>query len=200
MKFNLSKGQENVAQVFIFMAVIIITIFIFILLVSQEGRFETETREVLDYRLAELTLMSVGTVTMNDNLWRYEGVEPGKYEQMTAKEVTSLYFSTPGNTVYVGENAHPRTEVRGDLEGYFRYKLESMLTEGISDSGYWLGVAAEGEEPEIIVSNYNPQGNQARVVFPISVVDGEQIVAEIYTNHTESVYSYERETPDVGSP
>jgi hypothetical protein len=193
------KGANEIAWIFLFSLIILVSIIHFVLMISMGNTFDTRVDRAINYEIAEVKKRSVVTVTMNDYVWRmgrrYE-IDPKKYGQLTALEVASMYF-VEGNTVYIGENSYSDEDVKEDLEQYFKYKMDKYWQRGGLDVKYRMTLVHDGQRIEVASDSYNINEVEAVVTYPVALTDGDTAYVILRTKTSGSVYGVTN-TPDVG--
>jgi len=187
------KGQGTVGEIFIFYAIIFVNIFLFFLLIAGGGTFTKEVDPAIQYELGDVRAESTITSTTNDYVWRSEEVEPGKYEFKQTNELLSIYFSTPGDTIYIGEREIPKSELKSDLQNYLKYKMDKYYVQGPGSTPYWLEITHEsGNELSVNTENYQPRSSDQKINVPLALTGGENAVGSLW-------YRYEDDT-STGEP
>lgn len=178
-------------------------IVLMLLLIAGGGTFTKEVDPAIQYELGTVRAESTVTSTTNDYLWRSEEVEPGKYEFKQANELLSIYFSTPGDTVYFGEREIPKSELKSDLETYMKYKMDKYWIEGPGITPYWFEIAHDsGDELSVNTNSYEPTSSDQRISVPLALTQGENAVAALWFSYEEGS-SYGKQDYDgqlVGAP
>lgn len=172
------KGQGLPLELFLFVTIMVINIVLLFLLISGGGIFTKEVDPAIQYELGTVRAESAVTATTNDYLWRSQQVAPGKYEFKPANELLSIYFSTPGDTVYFGENEIPKSELKSDLEAYMKYKMDKYWVQGPGITPYWFEITHDsGDQLRVNTNSYEPSSSDQRISTPIALTQGENAVA-----------------------
>jgi hypothetical protein len=186
------KGQGVIIEILAFAMSLMLAMFVFIVLISTGSVTEHRVSESINFELAELRKRSVISLTMNDKMWRAEGINRGKYSGWPAYKVISYYFSTKGDYVHIYENRIDRETVEDDIETYLNHKMEKYWQDGPNDVGYLMNVSnpESGQEPlNITVRSYSPDATGSRISYPISKSEGETMEVALWTNKSGSIYS-----------
>lgn len=208
------KAQGIVITIFLFMAAIMMSLLVF-MVTGVEGRnvVETNVDQEVSYGLAELRKRSVVTTTMNDYMWRADGVGE-TYGDYTAYEVISLYFSSEGDNIYISDGDGSGTveltdqRVREDIETYLKYKMDQYWRDGPNRIGYYLEIQGPPEKdisPIVVKApeDYQP-GRFSRVTYPLSITEGYVAEITLWTQTSKNIYdvgvSSTTDVPNVGSP
>lgn len=187
------KGQGIIIEVLAFAMSIMLTIVVFMVLWGTGSITEHRASTEIEYKLGELRKRSVVSVTMNDHLWRAEGIDKGKYSNWQAYEVISYYFSTPGDKIYVYDEEIPKEEVKKDLKNYTKYKMDKYWQDGPNNINYYLNISNGAEEGprNLTVKSYTDvsAGNEGRVTYPISLDNGKTAEVTLWTTTSTNIYS-----------
>lgn len=190
------KGQGTIAEVFIFYAIVMSNIFIVFLMMSGGGTFVQKVEPQINYQMASVKAESTVTATTNDYLWRSDQVEPGKYNLKLANELMSLYFSTPGDTIYFGEQEIPKSELGSDLETYMKYKMEKIWKEAPYSINYYLGISYDSVDSSQTLSvssdGYQPSTDDSKRSFPVALTNGETAQAVLWVESGQGIYPLTR--------
>jgi hypothetical protein len=185
------KGQGTIGVIALFAIAMITTVFLFIFMNAGGGMFQKEVEPAIEMELGEVKTRSTVTAAMNDYLWRNGEIEPEKYDNKLAIDVLSLYFTTEGDTIYIGENDIPKDEVKNDIKKHFKSRMDKYWIEGPSPVDYWLSLSYEagGSEQDIVVKSYEPSAEGRSLYFPVALPNGEAAFATIWLEEGEGVYA-----------
>lgn len=185
---TLFKGQGMIAEIILFAMSIFMAFIIFILLSAGDAEFEQNVKVQIESGMESVTDRSVLTVVLNDNVWRAPMVNE-RYNDLTALELTSYYFSTEDNIHIHGED-HSRDQVESDLKDYYTYKLNQNFL-GRPDQQDWE-LRLRGNEEEIIVGDVQGRdGSWNTIRLPFQLSDGEVGEIQLWIRGTGGVFSVE---------
>jgi hypothetical protein len=197
------KGQGTIAEMFIFYTIIMTNMVIMFIMIAGGGTFTQEVEPAINYELGDVKAESTVTATTNDYLWRSDQIDYGEYDFKLANELMSIYFSTPGDTVYFGEREVDKSTLGDDLETYMDYKMQKYWSRGPNPTNYWLEITYQsgGTEETLEVSRpgYQPAAEDSKRSFPVALTNGEIAQASLWIESGEGIYSVS-DVPDVGSP
>lgn len=180
-----------------------LNIAIMFIMIAGGGTFTQKVDPEVNHELGNVKAESTVTVTTNDYLWRTGEVDPGKYNFKVANKLLSIYFSTSEDTVYLGEEEIPKSELGSDLETYMQYKMDKYWERGPKSVNYWFeiryGSGSSAQSLSVNSDGYEPGADSSRRSFPIALTNGETAHAFLWTKSGEGIYSVS-DTPTVGSP
>ena len=187
------KGQGIIIEILAFAMSMMLTIVIFIVMISTGNVAEHNVSQDIEYELGELRKRSVISITMNDHMWRADGINKGKYANHQAYEVISNYFSTPGENISVYDREIDKDEVKDDIKNYTKYKMEKYWMEGPNDVDYYMNISNQGNQGprNITVKSYTDisGGNEGRTTYPISLTNGNTAEVTLWTTGSTDIYS-----------
>lgn len=187
------KGQGVIIEILAFAMSIMLTVVIFVVMISTGNTMEHNVNKDIGYELSELRKRSVISITMNDHLWRSNQINKGKYANWQAYQVLSYYFSTPGDKISVYDDEIDKEEVKKDLKHYIRYKMDKYWKEGPNDVDYYFNISnSMNKGPRnITVKSYTDVsgGNEGRITYPISLTNGKSAEVTLWTTGSAGIYS-----------
>lgn len=185
---TLFKGQGMIAEIILFAMSIVMALTMFIMLSTADAEFEQNVRLQIESGLESVSDRSVVTVVLNDNVWRAQTVN-NRYNDLTALELTSYYFSTEDDIHIHGED-YSRDQIESDLEDYYMYKLNQNFLSRPDQQDWEFRV--RGHDDEIIVSNnQGREGNWNSMRIPFQLSDGEVGEIQLWVRGTGGVFSVE---------
>lgn len=189
------QGSGTIGVIFLFMIGILMVVFIVVML-SESGRFSTEINIEAEQRTDDVRRTAAISSVLNDHLWRADGISQGKYDNKLAKEIISYYFSTPGDTIYIGEEAIPKSEVRDDLENYLEDRMEEYFRLTSEPYFYWLRITDMDRESIQVERGDLDVGKSGASNFRVGLSDGEYATGSLVTRKSRPDVS----APDTGAP
>lgn len=209
MKRN--SGQVIIAVVILFALTIFMSLIYFMLFVAGGDRgnsqFLQDAEPQVQYKIGEVKKRSVITTTMDDFLFRvddnqeYDGIPKGKYDDKTARKILSYYVSTPppsedqftDDKIYINGEDYPTSEVKSDLQSYFRYKMEKHWAWGAEPVSYRLEIQG-GKQENIVVQTdgYEPQASHSGHGYTVATVNtmapSDSVRLFLWTSGSNSVW------------
>lgn len=163
-----SKGQGMIAEIILFGMAIMMAIFMFIMLSSEDALFEQNVETEIESGMESVGDRSALTVILNDNVWRAPTVNE-RYGDLKALELSSHYLSTDEEVHIHGED-HDRDKVKSDLETYYRFKMEANFLQRPEQQDFVLNITDDSGE-YIAVEDIDDRGgtwNSIRVPYQLS--------------------------------
>lgn len=188
------KGQGVIIEVLAFAMSIMLSIVVFVVLISTGNTVEHEASQNIEYELGDLRKRSAISVTMNDHLWRNDTVNKGKYGNWQAYKVISYYFSTPGDKLYIEGDEIDKNEAKQDIKDYLDYKMYKYWKEGPNDVDYYMNIS-NSENPDLptnlTVNSYTDVsgGDEGRITYPLSLNNGTTAEVTLWTETSTNIYS-----------
>lgn len=185
---TLFKGQGMIAEIILFAMSIAMALTLFIIFSSEDAEFEQNVEIEIESGMESITDRSVLTVILNDHIWRAPEVDE-RYNDMTALELTSHYFST-NEAVHIHGEDHSRDQVESDLKHYYEYKLDQNFLGRPNPQDWELRLMTE--DKELIVNNIDDRGRSWNSMsLPFELSDGEQGEIQLWVSGTGGVFSVE---------
>lgn len=185
------KGQGVIIEVLAFAMSIMLAMLVFIVMVSTDSITQYSAEESITNEISELRMRSTISITMNDRLWRVNGVSKGDYSNWPAYKVISQYFSTQGDTMYIYDDEVSRNQAKQDIKSYMEYKMDTYYQDGPNQIDYYLEISNLGETgpTNLTVKTYNSDSSGARVTYPIGTVNGSVAEATVRISQGSNIYS-----------
>lgn len=186
-----SEGQvvQLIAVVFLFFIIIVFSIFQLSMLIVG-GNIVDETIEAnFEYQLGDTRRMSALQTSLSDQVSRTPSISDTKYEEVTAYELSSLYFGSE-NEVYLNGESFQKSEVGNDLEDYFEYKMdETWLSQGAYPVDYELVAGTRRDDGFSIVDrSRHSESNFNGVSLPVSVENQSEAIFVLNTRTKFSIF------------
>ena len=187
--FTKSKGQGMIAEIIIFSMAIFMGFVIFIFLSSSQAEFENNVNKDIESSIESINDRSTLTVILNDNVWRAPGVDQ-RYNDMTAIELTSHYFSTD-EPVHIHGTEHSRSKVKNDLETYYSYKMAQTFSQKPKKQDYMINITDGKGNYLGAVENNGREGFGNTVSVPLQLSSGKPGEVTMWVRGTGGVFSVE---------
>lgn len=139
-----SKAQGIIGEIILFGIIIFLSIFIFILLSSQDNAFQEKASQEIETSVGSVNQRSLLTALLNDQVWRDPEISKGKYDELTALQLSSYYFST-SEDLRIYDKTIARQELKADLRSYYNYKLKRNFRNRPEPISYGFNIT-DGED------------------------------------------------------
>jgi hypothetical protein len=189
------KGMGMVGQIMLFtMGVMLFTGNMILMNASgDQNVFDQQVSREIEFQLASIKMNSVMTVMLEDHLWRAEQINYEKYGNMKFKKLASLYFSTEGDTVYVGRNsydANGEDSVRNDIENYIEFKMDRYWRNTPYPTNYTVQIRSTGDrEPINVGPGFEGTGSQRSYTLPRT--SGEEVFVIVSVAERAGIFGVE---------
>lgn len=187
--FTEFKAQGMIAEIIIFSMAIFMSLFMFIMLSSSDAQFEQNVEVEIQSGLESITDRSVLTVILNDKVWRAPTVNE-KYNDMTALQVTSHYFSTDENFHLHGED-YDRDKVKSDLKQYYSYKMRQNFLGRPDQQDFYLNITDDEGNYLEVEGSEGREGTWNSIRVPFQLGGGESGEITMYIRGTGGVFRVE---------
>ena len=186
-----SEGQvvQLIAVVFLFFIVIVFSIFQYSMLIMGDNIVDETIQANFEYQLGDSRRMSSLQASLSDQVSRAPSVSDTKYGDVSAYELSSLYFSSEED-VNLNGDSFGKSEVGEDLEDYFRHKMDqTWLSQGAYPVDYEFRAGYDRDD-EIKVSekSRHPKSRWGSVSLPITLENQSEVVAVLYTRTEFSIF------------
>lgn len=181
------KGQGIIGEIILFSISIFLAIMMSIFLSTDDAEFDKGVSEEIGGSMENIKDRSMLTTMLNDNIESSASVETD-YEDLSAIELTSYYFSTNGE-IRIHETLHDRDKVKGDLENYYKDKLNRNLR---PHQEFHLNITESGSsyiEVDGTTSEYKERWNVVSV--PLEFSNGDTGEIQLYVGGTGGVFDVE---------
>lgn len=180
-----SKAQGLLGEIILFGIVIVLSIFMFILLSSENSSFAEKASKEIETSVGSVNQRSLLTTILNDQVWREPDVSKGKYDELTAMHLTSYYFSTD-ESIKLYNETFPRSEVKSDLRDYYSYKLERNFRNRPEPISYGFNIT-DGSENIGLTEFNDVNGQWYSTSVPLQLSEGT-VEITLWTRGTGGVF------------
>lgn len=183
------KGQGMIGEIIIFSMAIFMALVMFILLSSGDAEFEQNVNLEIESGMESITDRSVLTVILNDHVWRAPTVDE-RYNDLTALELTSHYFSTDEDVKLHGES-FSRDAVETDLQEYYSYKMRRNFLGRPEQQDFFLNITNGNNDYIEVDGNEGQDGSWNSIRLPFQLSDGENGEITMWFRGTGGVFQVE---------